>query len=129
MGLPQRVEKDWGHEIIFANDKEHNYCGKVLFVENNFQTSLHKHFVKDEVFYVVSGVFNIEFAGDHPDVPQEISPRVLLPGDRLHVPTGLWHRIISVGTSGRYSQLVEVSTYHDDDDVARAVAGGRVSPG
>lgn len=129
MGLPQRVPKDWGYEIIFANDVTNNYCGKMLFVENNFQTSLHKHFVKDEVFYVVTGIFNIEFAGDHPDVPQEIFSRTLLPGARLHVPVGRWHRIIAAGTAGRYSQLVEVSTYHDDNDVARAVVGGRVSPG
>ncbi len=27
---PKYVEKDWGSETWFANNLEHNYCGKIL---------------------------------------------------------------------------------------------------
>jgi len=128
MVFPLKVNKVWGHEIIFANDPEKGYCGKMLYIENNFCTSMHMHPIKDEVFYITTGGMYVETAGTDPEGPGDIEKVLLLPKDRFHIPTGTWHRISATSQGGRYSSLVEVSTYHDDADVLRAEASGRVNP-
>jgi mannose-6-phosphate isomerase len=119
MEFPKRVVKTWGEEVWFANDPERNYCGKELIFKAGFQTSIHRHLVKDEVFYGVQGSFLI-FMGREPDALGKI---ILNPGDRLHLPVGWWHRI----AAGEDSRLIEVSTFHSDDDVERYAPSGPVS--
>ena len=34
---PKYVEKDWGSETWFANNLEHNYCGKILEIKNRLR--------------------------------------------------------------------------------------------
>src|SRR4051812_35692487 len=46
---PRRVEKPWGHELIWAHSE--NYCGKLLRVEAGEQLSLQYHERKDETLY------------------------------------------------------------------------------
>ena len=52
---PKEVEKCWGHEIWLANNKENDYCGKILFIKEGESTSMHYHENKHETFYVLSG--------------------------------------------------------------------------
>ena len=45
------VEKDWGREIWMANNQEEDYCGKILQINQGYNTSLHFHLEKHETFY------------------------------------------------------------------------------
>ena len=51
--LPYRVDKPWGHEIIWA--KAERYVGKILHIEPGHVLSLQYHNKKDESIYVLSG--------------------------------------------------------------------------
>ena len=42
------VEKDWGHEIWMANNQSENYCGKILRINQGYNSSLHFHLDKHE---------------------------------------------------------------------------------
>lgn len=54
-----RVEKGWGHELIWAtNDK---YCGKLLHFNTGSRFSMHFHANKDETWYVLSGSFVVRW--------------------------------------------------------------------
>jgi len=120
--FPTRVDKGWGYEIWFANDREKNYCGKELVFNPSRQCSFHYHLVKDEVFYLVSGLLLVEFSfDDDPPAESDVEHRRLLsPCDRLHIPTGMRHRMTSFD---KLSRLIEVSTFHDDEDVVRLIRG------
>lgn len=102
----RRVDKPWGHEIIFA-DTEH-YVGKILHVEADQQLSLQYHEVKDETLYVASGKLEMEI-GDR----DELETRIMEPGDSVHIPPGTVHRMRAVETC----DIFEVSTPHLDDVV------------
>ena len=41
------VEKRWGSETWFANNEQHNYCGKILYIKKNCYSSMHYHLEKD----------------------------------------------------------------------------------
>ena len=49
----RRVEKPWGHEIIWARTER--YVGKVLHIKAGHALSLQYHQVKDETVHVWSG--------------------------------------------------------------------------
>ena len=51
--IPYRVDKPWGHEIIWA--KAERYVGKILHIEPGQVLSLQYHNKKDESIYVLSG--------------------------------------------------------------------------
>ena len=48
------VQKGWGYERWIVNCEE--YCGKLLFFEKDKKCSWHYHVLKDEVFYLQSGL-------------------------------------------------------------------------
>ena len=52
-GAGRRVDKPWGHELIWAHTDR--YVGKVLVIEAGKRLSLQRHEVKDESIYVTSG--------------------------------------------------------------------------
>lgn len=121
MNFPYRVAKDWGYELWFANDEANNYCGKELGFKKGWRCSLHRHPVKDEVFYITQGRFIIEYA--HREDASDLQWMNLMVGERFHVPTGMWHRMTAVGLE-THSKLIEVSTFHRDEDVERLEVGG-----
>src|SRR5256886_17337661 len=51
--LPYRVEKPWGHELIWA--KTDRYVGKILHIEPGHVLSLQYHHKKDESIYLLTG--------------------------------------------------------------------------
>ena len=55
---PARVEKPWGHELIWA--KAEDYAGKLLFVRAGHALSLQFHREKDESWYVLEGRAELE---------------------------------------------------------------------
>jgi mannose-6-phosphate isomerase len=87
---PERVDKPWGHEEIFAIE-EGMYVGKLLFVNAGESLSLQYHHTKDETIALVSGRVEIDMGGSQ---------------DSVHVLPGTLHRLRAVTDS----VLVEAST-------------------
>jgi mannose-6-phosphate isomerase len=113
--LPRRVDKPWGHELIWAwTDR---YVGKILVIETGRRLSLQHHELKDEWLHVLDGRLLLTLENDAGEVEQ----RELGPGDGAHVATRRIHRYEALETC----RLIEVSTpeLHDvvrlEDDFGR----------
>jgi len=103
----RRVEKPWGHELIWAHTDR--YVGKLLVIEAGHRLSLQKHLKKDESIFVVRGKLRLVL-GDEAGQLQEID---LGPGEHRRIPTGRVHRFIAL----ERVELMEVSTPELDDVV------------
>jgi histidinol phosphatase-like enzyme/mannose-6-phosphate isomerase-like protein (cupin superfamily) len=105
--LCRKVEKVWGAEYWLVNSKEGNYCSKILELKEGHRSSRHYHNNKHETFVVLSGIVHI---GLHDSVIKAIA------GDRIEIETKAEHWFES-----KYgvAYILEVSTYHDDDDCVR----------
>lgn len=103
----RRVDKPWGHELIWAHTDR--YVGKVLVIETGRRLSLQKHETKDEAIFVVAGRLRLYLEGDDGVVREE----ELGPGDHRHVATGRIHRYEAI----ERCELFEVSTPELDDVV------------
>ena len=112
----RRVEKPWGHELIWALTEQ--YCGKVLFVAAGHSLSLQYHEQKDESWLVQSGRAKVEL-GDAGE--GELVEHVLEAGSTLHFPPGTVHRVTAIDDT----TILEVSTPHLDDVVRIQDAYGR----
>jgi quercetin dioxygenase-like cupin family protein len=104
---PTRVEKPWGHELIWAHTDK--YVGKVLVIEAGRRLSLQRHEVKDETILVISGRLRLTLEEEDGTIRTE----ELGPGESRHVPIGRVHRYAAV----ERCELVEVSTPELDDVV------------
>lgn len=113
--LPRRVDKPWGHELIWAwTDR---YVGKLLVIETGKRLSLQHHERKDEWIHVLEGRLLLTL--ENPE--GEVEERQLGPGEGAHVGVGRRHRYEAIETC----RLIEVSTpeLHDvvrlEDDFGR----------
>src|SRR6266566_6253162 len=106
-GIPYRVEKPWGYELIWA--KADRYVGKILHSEAGHVLSLQYHNVKDETIYVQSGeiILRLGQGGD------KLIERRMKPGESVHIFPKQIHQFEAVVTS----DLLEVSTPEIDDVV------------
>jgi quercetin dioxygenase-like cupin family protein len=111
----KRVEKPWGHELIWAITDR--YVGKVLHIKAGEKLSLQYHREKDETVMVWAGRMTFEHYRDG-EAPQFQDMR---PGDAFHVTPGLRHRMIAVEDT----DVFEVSTTELDDVVRLQDAYGR----
>lgn len=100
----RRIEKPWGHELLFAHAPR-KYAGKILVIEKGRRLSLQYHRKKHESLYVLKGRLTLT-----------LGKRKLTagPGSAFAVPAGTVHRFES--RHGRVT-LVEVSTTELDDVV------------
>ena len=112
--MKQRVEKPWGHEIIWARTVD--YVGKMLFIKKGHKLSLQYHRTKEETIYLQSGrmLFTVEQDGRLADI-------TMLPGDEHHIAPGTRHRMEALADC----EVFEVSTPHLDDVVRLEDAYGR----
>ena len=99
-GGARRVEKPWGHELIWAHTDR--YVGKILVIETGHRLSLQKHEIKDESILVLSGRLRLHLEDDE----GVIQAQELGPGDHRHVATGRIHRYEAI----ERCELIEVST-------------------
>jgi mannose-6-phosphate isomerase len=106
-GLPRRVDKPWGHEIIWAHADR--YVGKLLVINAGRRLSFQYHEIKDEWIHVLSGRLSLTLENDAGVVEE----RELGPGDGAHVATGRRHRYEAIDTC----TLIEVSTPELEDVV------------
>jgi len=113
---PRRVEKPWGHELIWALTD--GYCGKLLHVNAGESLSLQYHEVKDEAWLIQSGRVRLELGavGD-----AELQEQVVGAGACFHYTPGTVHRV----TALEDTDIVEVSTPQLDDVVRLSDAYGR----
>ena len=111
----KHVPKGWGYEKWICNTEE--YCGKLLFFKKGFRCSWHYHKVKDETFYLQSGLLSLYHGWDHDLATADLL--VLEPGDKFHIPVGLKHQMVALEDS----ELFEFSTEHFDEDSYRIIKG------
>jgi quercetin dioxygenase-like cupin family protein len=109
-----KVNKGWGHELIWAtNDK---YCGKLMKFNKGAKFSMHFHAEKDETWYVLDGVFEVRTI-DTKDASQ--SSKRLEPGDTWHNPPLLPHQLFCI----EEGTIIEVSTADSVEDNYRVAPG------
>jgi len=75
-------------EFWVANETEHGYCGKFLFVLDGQTCPHHRHEMKHETFFVLKGSIRM-VAGEE--------ERVMRQGDTLVMPPGVAHSFIGMG--------------------------------
>ena len=103
----RRVQKPWGHELIWAHTDR--YVGKVLVLEAGKRLSLQRHLVKDESIFVTAGRLLLTLE----DASGTIRTEELGAGEHRHVPPGRIHRFEAI----ERTELMEVSTPELDDVV------------
>jgi mannose-6-phosphate isomerase-like protein (cupin superfamily) len=113
---PVRVEKPWGHELIWAKAEE--YAGKLLFVRAGQSLSLQFHREKDESWYVLEGRAELELG----EVGQAVlTTEVVGPGTAFRFRPGTVHRVSAVEDT----TILEVSTPQLEDIVRLEDSYGR----
>ncbi len=103
----RRVEKPWGHELIWAETAR--YAGKVLVIETGRRLSLQYHERKLESILVLSGRLRLWLEGDDGDIRIE----ELGPGQARLIQVGRTHRFEAIDRA----ELLEVSSPELDDVV------------
>tara|TARA_Y100000992_G_C21248857_1_gene484759 strand:- start:385 stop:738 length:354 start_codon:yes stop_codon:yes gene_type:complete len=98
----KKVEKPWGHEIIWANSDR--IAGKVLYIKKGHRLSLQYHEKKEEAIYVMQGSLVLTTVDKTTGDPVE---KVLCVGTSHHVYPGDVHRFEARDED---VVLVEVST-------------------
>jgi mannose-6-phosphate isomerase len=113
--LPRRVDKPWGHEIIWAHTGV--YVGKLLVLETGKRLSFQYHEAKDEWIHVLEGRLLLTLEDDNGVVVD----RELGVGDGAWVPTGRKHRYTAI----ERATMIEVSTPELNDVVRLSDDFGR----
>ena len=105
---PTRVEKPWGHELIWANTDR--YVGKILHVKAGHALSLQYHERKDETIHLLRGELRF-WVGPSAQQLKEVGLRE---GESYRITPGTVHRMEAVTDV----DILEASTA-DLDDVVR----------
>jgi len=75
-------------EFWVANETEHGYCGKLLFVFDGQTCPYHHHHMKHETFFILKGSVRMKVGEKE---------RIMREGDLLAMPPGLGHSFTGVG--------------------------------
>ena len=102
-----RVEKPWGHELIWARTRR--YVGKILHVNAGEALSMQYHREKDETLYVLAGSMRL-WLGPSED---ELEERTMSEGDSVRIVPGTVHRMEALSDV----DILEASTSELDDVV------------
>ncbi len=114
-GVPYRVEKPWGYELIWA--KADRYVGKILHIEPGHVLSLQYHNKKDESIYVLLGEIILRIQEG-----ETLRERRVRAGEAFHIPPKQIHQFEAVSVT----DLLEASTPELDDVVRLKDRYGRV---
>jgi mannose-6-phosphate isomerase-like protein (cupin superfamily) len=115
--VPVRVEKPWGHEILWASTDR--YVGKILHINAGHLLSLQYHEQKHESIFVLRGRMIFRYR----DAQGALVDRPMAAGEAQQVPTGLVHQFEALEDT----DVLEASTPHLDDVVRLQDRYGRVS--
>jgi mannose-6-phosphate isomerase-like protein (cupin superfamily) len=116
----EKHEKTWGWEHWFANTAR--YCGKLIFVrykEWSSKGNYHYHKLKDETFFVISGILQLDWV-DHDG---EFHTTILKQHESMRVGTLTKHRFTALNEEG--CEFVEASTTHREEDSYRCSWDGK----
>ena len=111
----RRVEKPWGHELIWADTDR--YAGKILVIETGKRLSLQYHERKLESILVLSGRLRLHLS----DESGTVRTSELGPGEARLVPVGRIHRYEAI----ERTELFEVSSPELDDVIRLSDDFGR----
>ena len=103
---PYRVEKPWGHELIWAVTDR--YVGKILHVKAGHVLSVQYHERKDETMHVLRGELILRLWPDRDAPPVE---RAFRAGESVHITPFTIHSIEAVTDT----DVLEASTPELDD--------------
>ncbi|MFC1593288.1 cupin, partial [Candidatus Omnitrophota bacterium] len=98
--LPQKTEKPWGFELLFAHTPK--YAGKVIFVKKGHRLSFQYHEKKDESMYIYAGKARIELEGSDGYTISTVAE----PGHCIRIPSLTRHRLEAIEDT----TIFEVST-------------------
>jgi len=113
--LPYRVDKPWGHELIWA--RTDRYVGKILHIEPGQVLSLQYHNKKDESIYVLTGEIILRIQRGDTLIEKRVAR-----GAAFHIEAKLIHQFEAVVST----DLLEASTPEIDDVVRLKDRYGRV---
>ena len=124
------IPKGWGWDRWMVNDLGANYCMKEIFIAAGKQGSFHMHLPKDETMYVQQGSVQLDYMPEPYGIwaeqkpcppPSEISCKqeVLSAGDSIRFEPKVGHRFTAITDT----IIIEVSTYHAEEDVVRFSPG------
>jgi mannose-6-phosphate isomerase-like protein (cupin superfamily) len=116
---PRRVEKPWGHELIWAETSQ--YVGKILHVKAGEALSLQYHREKDETLHLLTGRVRF-WVGP---VGAELAEVELLEGESIRIRPETVHRIQAISDS----DILEASTAQLSDVVRLEDRYGRLASG
>ncbi len=116
---PRRVEKPWGHELIWAETEL--YVGKILHVKAGEALSVQMHEVKDETLHLLTGAIEL-WAGPSPDAMVKVG---LAHGESFRVRPRTVHKIVALTDA----DVLEASTPHLQDVVRFQDRYGRAPAG
>jgi mannose-6-phosphate isomerase-like protein (cupin superfamily) len=105
--LPQKTEKPWGYELLFAHTTK--YAGKVIFVKKGHRLSFQYHEKKDEAIYMYEGKCLLEIQTENGDMMS----KVFNPGESILIPPLTRHRLEALEDT----TFIEVSTPELEDVV------------
>jgi len=111
----QWIPKGWGGEEIIDNRDE--YCGKILHFVKGKKLSWHYHLDKKETFYLLEGKLTV-YLSEKDDL-NFAGIVTMSPGDILHIPQGLRHRM----EANQNSKLLEISTHDCPEDSIKVEKG------
>lgn len=75
-------------EFWVANDEQHGYCGKFLFLFDGQTCPYHQHQIKHETFFVLKGSIRMKLKDEQ---------RVMRQGEFLGMPPGTGHSFTGLG--------------------------------
>lgn len=107
-------QKGWGIEVWIVNNDL--YCGKILEFDATAEFSMHYHLKKDETFFVLSGLFKIEWF-DLSNADRK--NKTIRAGEVVRIPTGVPHKIYCI----EKGSIIEISTTHEEEDSYRVEKG------
>ena len=110
---PKYVDKRWGSETWFANNEEHNYCGKILHIHKEKNTSMHFHIDKHEVFQILEGTLQVDYIDTKSG---DVNTSFVHAGECMEMPQAVPHKLIA---NKEDVKLIEASTFHKDSDSYR----------
>jgi mannose-6-phosphate isomerase-like protein (cupin superfamily) len=109
----KKTNTGWGNELEIHNGD--GYCGRIITVNEGRQSSFHYHLKKNETFYVLDGILEIDLSFD-----LHSKSTVLHKGECIDIPRYVLHRF--KGKSD--ATVLEISTYDDgEDDIVRCEPG------
>ena len=104
----ERGERPWGYYLVLHEEDGHKV--KQFVVKPGARLSLQRHRRRAELWQVVRGEAEVTRG-------KEIIR--LLPGESIHIPLGVLHRVESVGKENLVVVEVQMGDYLGEDDIER----------